>query len=66
MFLSLLLTDLKRYLPFAQEGHHTHHRGAMEDQGPGGKGCRHPSLQNTNTEQGDIAGRRDHEGWVPS
>ena len=30
-----------------------------------GEGCRHPSLQNTNTKQGDVVGCRDHEGWVP-
>ena len=38
----------------------------MEDQGPGGEGRGHPSLQNTNSKQGDIAGHGEHEGQVPS
>ena len=38
----------------------------MEDQGPGGEGCRHPSFQDTNSQQRDIGGRRELEGWVPS
>ena len=37
----------------------------MEDQSPGGKGCRHPSLQDANPPERDVMGRREHEGWVP-
>ena len=36
----------------------------MEDQGPGGKGCGCPSLQDANPPERDITGRRDHEGQV--
>ena len=65
MFISLL-TDLKRYLPFTQEGHsHMPQRGYGRP-GPWGEGHGHPSLQNTDTKQGDVVGSGDHEGRVPS
>ena len=38
----------------------------MEDQGPGGKGCGRPSFQDTNSQQRDIVGHGEYEGWVPS
>ena len=44
---------------------HPSHRGAMEDQGPGGEGRGHPSFQDTNSSQRDAACRGEHEGWVP-
>ena len=40
--------------------------GLWKTRALGGEGHGHPSLQNTNTEQGDVAGRGDHEGRVPS
>ena len=66
MFLFLLSTDLKQYLPFVQEGHsHKPQRGYGRP-GPWGEGCRHPSFQNTNSKQRDVAGYGEHEGWLPS
>ena len=45
---------------------HPSHRGAMEDQGPGGQGRGHPSFQDPNSQQRDIMSRGEHEGRVPS
>ena len=34
----------------------------MEDKGPGGEGCRHPSLQDADPQQRDSMGQGQHEG----
>ena len=52
--------------PMHGKDFHPSHRGAMEDQGPGGEGCRRPSVQDTNSQQRDVMSQGEHEGWVPS
>ena len=42
------------------------HRGAVEDEGPGREGHRHPSFQDADPQQRDSMGQRQHEGWVSS
>ena len=38
----------------------------MEDEAPGREGCGHPSFQDTDPQQRDSMGKRQHEGWVSS
>ena len=38
----------------------------MEDEGPRAEGCGHPSLQDTDPQQRDSTGQRQHEGQVLS
>ena len=45
---------------------HPSHRGAMEDQDPGGEGHGRPSFQDTNSSERDTVSRGEHEGQVPS
>ena len=64
MSLFLLLTVLRWFSPCNRKNVHPSHRGAMEDQSPGGKGCGCLSPQDTNPPERDITSHREHEGWV--